>query len=183
MQTDSPVTVEVSILRTPRELDARSEATLMASLTLNERDRFARIPSRRRALEFLYGRAMLRLSRNVYTSVSHSRGCVTTASARCPVGIDVAAWSPSIDRIVQRFFTASEKQWLDEMSLEDRRNASVRLWAIKEACCKVWKKGLRFPLTPVHVPLAETGYTDELAWRLIDLKGTHALCVAVARSN
>ncbi len=78
-------------------------------------------------------------------SISHTKHHVFCVLADRPVGMDAEESDRKVDlRLADRILSPSEKRRFDEA--EDKREALLRLWVLKEAAAKLTGEGLRgFP--------------------------------------
>lgn len=70
----------------------------------------------------------------VFFSLSHSEDYAACAVSRYPVGVDIQRVVPVRERVIRRFCTGEEQEWL--ASQPDQTTAAVLLWALKESYLK-----------------------------------------------
>ena len=82
------------------------------------------------------------LSGKLHFSISHTKIHVFCALADGPVGLDAEEKDRQIDlRLAQKILSEPEKARLD--AAQDKRDALLRLWVLKEAAVKLTGEGLR----------------------------------------
>lgn len=91
-----------------------------------------------------------------FFSLSHTDEWVFCAVADSEVGLDAQIVAPSHDKIVERWFTPSEKTWL----AADPDERFTALWTRKEAYTKLTGFGLVLPMSSFTVPTAD-GWDEE----------------------
>lgn len=100
---------------------------------------------------------------DMHVSISHTGGVVAVAlSYDCAVGVDVESLR-EIDAVAmaRHWFAASEAEWVNSLSAEQRSRAFLWLWTCKEAIGKAHGVGLRGGglrrLIPIGPDWAEPG--------------------------
>ena len=74
-------------------------------------------------------------------SISHTRHHAFCALAKCPVGIDAEEMDRHINpKLAEKVLSPAEKLRFDRY--EDKNNAFLRLWVLKEASAKLTGEGL-----------------------------------------
>ncbi len=87
-------------------------------------------------------------------SISHTKGHVFCALADCPVGIDAEELTRKIDlRLADKILSPVERAEFD--AAEDKKQALLTFWVLKEAAAKLTGEGLR-------------GYPNHTAFSLSD---------------
>lgn len=95
-------------------------------------------------------------------NLSHSGELALYAIARGrEVGIDLERvdGTTEIDALARRFFSDTERSWLDSVEDGRRTAAFYRVWTAKEACLKARGVGLSLPLSSFDVALRSGGPT------------------------
>ena len=90
-----------------------------------------------REREMVYGRTgagkpVLRDRPGLHFSLSHGGEVATCAVADRPVGVDVEGPRPVGEALLRRYFTSAERASAEPL----------RLWTLKESCCKMTGRGL-----------------------------------------
>lgn len=90
-----------------------------------------------REREMVYGRTgagkpVLRDRPGLHFSISHGGEVATCAVADRPVGVDVEGPRPVGEALLRRYFTSAERASAEPL----------RLWTLKESCCKMTGRGL-----------------------------------------
>ena len=98
-----------------------------------------------REREMVYGRVgagkpAFRDRPELHFSLSHGGGIAACAVADRPVGVDVEGPHPVSEALLRRYFTAEEREAAEPL----------RLWTLKESCCKMTGRGLA-ALTEIHL--------------------------------
>ena len=79
---------------------------------------------------------------NLHFSISHTKDHVFCALFTRPVGLDAEEADREINlRLAEKILSAPEKKRFD--AAEDKREALLRLWVLKEAAAKLSGEGLR----------------------------------------
>ena len=79
---------------------------------------------------------------NLHFSISHTKEHVFCALFTRPVGLDAEEADREINlRLAEKILSAPEKERFD--AAEDKREALLRLWVLKEAAAKLSGEGLR----------------------------------------
>lgn len=78
------------------------------------------------------GKPVLRDHQELHFSLSHGGGAAACAVADRPVGVDVEGPRPVSEALLRRCFTAAERA----------SSEPLRLWTLKESCCKMTGRGL-----------------------------------------
>jgi 4'-phosphopantetheinyl transferase len=86
-------------------------------------------------------------------NLSHSGSWVVCATNSQPVGIDVEHIGPIDVRIAERYFSATEKEWLFAKAEEERLREFYNIWAFKESFIKTIGYGLSIPLQSFNIPM------------------------------
>lgn len=102
-------------------------------------------PFRLREREMDYGRGaagkpFFRNRPELHFSLSHGDGLAVCAIADRPVGVDVEGQRPVSEALLRRYFTPEERAAAEPL----------RLWTLKESCCKMTGRGLA-ALTEIHL--------------------------------
>ena len=74
-----------------------------------------------------------------HVSLSHSGNYVAAAVADVPVGIDIQTLRIISDRVLLRWFSPAEREWIGKAGLPER---AIRLWTMKEAYGKLQGLGI-----------------------------------------
>jgi len=129
-------------------------------------------------------------------NLAHTRGLVVAAVARSgQVGVDVEYVAGGVDRtLIETCCCASEAAAIERVSVEDRADAFLALWTLKEAYVKARGIGLALPLQKVVFEVAGQGFSrarlaavpddDPAEWQFFqprDFLPEHRLAVAVSR--
>jgi 4'-phosphopantetheinyl transferase len=208
---------EVHVWRLDFERPPWSLADLATVLTPDERDRADRYRAGQVREQFVLSRGVLRklLGRYLETppnavpityapagkpvlaggslhfNVTHTSGLALVAVARCRVGVDVERVRdvPDMAGLVERFFSAVERQTFRQMPSEKRTPAFYRGWVCKEAVIKAagasmqYLDGFDVELDPArsaavlavrHAALASSG------WVVADWEPSPGFAAAVA---
>ena len=75
-----------------------------------------------------------------FVSASHTEGCKAAVASEFPVGIDAEAIGPVREKVLSRFFSMKEQDYVN--SQQDRDFAFTLLWTLKEAYGKMTGLGL-----------------------------------------
>ena len=86
------------------------------------------------------GKPFFRNRPDLHFSLSHGGGIAACAVADRPVGIDVEGQRPVSEALLRRCFTTEERAAAEPL----------RLWTLKESCCKMTGRGLA-ALTEIHL--------------------------------
>ena len=78
------------------------------------------------------GKPFFRNRPDLHFSLSHGGGIAACAVADRPVGVDVEGQRPVSAALLRRYFTAAERAAAEPL----------RLWTLKESCCKMTGQGL-----------------------------------------
>lgn len=87
-------------------------------------------------------------------SLSHSGGSYVLAFAvRKKIGVDIERIRPfqTADRLVDTYFSVSERTWFERQAATERDGAFFKLWTRKEAYLKALGVGLSHPLDSFNV--------------------------------
>ena len=95
-----------------------------------------------------YGKPYL-VGREYEFSLSHSGRFAACALSDAVIGLDIQILSKCDERLVRRFFSAGEQEFI--FSAKDRDAAFTRLWCRKESFLKAIGTGLRLPLDSFEV--------------------------------
>jgi phosphopantetheinyl transferase len=89
------------------------------------------------------GRLMPATDLGLHFSLSHAPGLAAVVVANAPCGIDAERLRavPAL-RIAQRYFSASEFEWLAQRDENECQRDFLRLWTLKEASVKALGEGL-----------------------------------------
>lgn len=94
-----------------------------------------------------YGKPSLSHHSNVQFNVSHSGDWIALISGgTVELGVDVEKIAPIDMQIAERFFSASESQFLAAKPTEMQGETFYRLWTLKESYIKAVGMGLSIPL-------------------------------------
>ncbi len=83
----------------------------------------------------------------IHFSISHSQNYVFCAVSDQPIGVDIEAIRPIDVKVISRFCTDEELQYLNE----DPQSRFFELWTAKEACAKLSGIGLA-AINDYHFP-------------------------------
>ena len=78
------------------------------------------------------GKPVFRNRPELHFSLGHGGGIAACAVADRPVGVDVEGPRPVSEALLRRYFTAEEREAAEPL----------RLWTLKESCCKMTGQGL-----------------------------------------
>jgi len=98
-------------------------------------------------------------------NLSHALGLLLVAVTRNRrVGVDVEEIRllPDLEQLAERFFAVPEKQALQALPPDERREAFFKLWTCKEAFAKARGDGLWLPLDRFHIAPVAGGSPPEL---------------------
>jgi 4'-phosphopantetheinyl transferase len=129
-------------------------------------------------------------------NVSHTRDAAIIAIATSVrIGVDLERRDREVDaiRLARKFLTAREREAMDALAENARREHFLRLWTCKEAMSKATGEGLSAPLGRLSVNASADGlrladgpppYTPA-AWQLvaIDVPATHMATAALWRPS
>jgi 4'-phosphopantetheinyl transferase len=138
-------------------------------------------------IDSVLGRSRLRFS------LSHTRGLVACAAGYDDLGIDAESSDRATDELelAGRFFAADEVRLLRAIPREQRRNAFLRIWTLKEAYIKVTGLGLACPLDgfafgsdPISIAFHADMSDDPAQWQFMQWQPTarHLIALAVRRT-
>lgn len=130
-------------------------------------------------------------------NATHTDGLVACVVARgVTVGIDAEVLRPNYDhaRVARRFFAESEQMLLEARAKDERANAFLDIWTLKESYLKARGAGLSLPLgqfgfdirnDPPTVEFAPQMNDDAAAWQfhLCAPTGRHRLAVAIRHAS
>ena len=85
----------------------------------------------------------------IHVNLSHSGDYAVCAVHDAPVGVDIQKMGEYDERIVNRFFTLDEAEYIK--SAADKKSAFYIVWTRKESFLKATGKGLTVPLNSVSV--------------------------------
>jgi phosphopantetheinyl transferase len=103
-------------------------------------------------------------------SLSHTRGLIACSVGPKTVGVDVEKiedGSSARDRgqfLAGRFFSLTERDYLQSLPLELKNLAFFRIFTMKEAYAKAWGLGLSIPLNCLTVPLTGQEQSRQGSW-------------------
>lgn len=108
------------------------------------------------------------------------------------VGIDIEYIREDFEfqQIIDRFFSHNEKEYIQKITIDQRRMAFFKIWTRKEAVLKALGKGVSFPLHMVNVPYNGSNFTirinsigdqcKETSWYVQDLLPAHNYIASIA---
>ena len=107
-----------------------------------------------------YGKPFLKNFPNIHYNISHTKGLIVCAMADCCVGIDVEKMRPFKRRIVERFFSPQEREYIFA-SHTQQEERFAEIWTRKEAYVKWLGKGMTVPFESFDVrqEITETLYS------------------------
>lgn len=117
------------------------------------------------------GKPFFRNSPDLHFSLSHGGGIAACAIADRPIGVDVEGQRTVSETLLQRYFTREERAAAEPL----------RLWTLKESCCKMTGRGLAaLPETRLSFGASVTACGLDAAFWEARLPGGHflALCRA-----
>ena len=97
-----------------------------------------------------YGKPFLVNFPNVHYNISHTKGLVVCAISDNYVGIDVERIKPFNKRIVERFFSENEREYIFA-SKENQDERFAEIWTKKESYVKWIGKGMAIPIDSFDV--------------------------------
>jgi len=97
-----------------------------------------------------YGKPFLANFPNVHYNISHTKGLVVCAISDSCVGIDVERIKPFNKRIVERFFSKNEREYIFA-SKENQDERFAEIWTKKESYIKWIGKGMAIPIDSFDV--------------------------------
>lgn len=92
-----------------------------------------------------YGKPFFSGRRDIYFSLSHTKGCVACVVALTPVGCDVERIRPEAEhkKIAKRFFDSSEVEFLDSLiATGEYEKEFTKIWTKKESFVKLTGRGM-----------------------------------------
>lgn len=95
------------------------------------------------------GKPYLPDNNSYHFSLSHSNGLIAFSEHSRPIGLDVEFIKPHPRRTAERFFTNSERQYINSSPLPEI--AFYEIWTSKEAYIKYLGTGLSTPLSSFDV--------------------------------
>lgn len=119
---------------------------------------------------FENGKPYLSEHHDIHFNLSHSEKMAMAAIAKKEVGCDIEAIGRYDERIVNRYFSAEERSYIE--GSEDKRRAFIAIWVAKESFLKAIGKGLKGGLSSFTVIPRETGEVilrqniDARDWRI-----------------
>jgi 4'-phosphopantetheinyl transferase len=126
-------------------------------------------------------------------NLSYTRGTVACGITQGgSIGVDIEHTPGSADRLAmaEAFFAPSEVAWLRTLGEEERPDAFVRLWTLKEAYIKARGLGLSlaldrfaFTLDPIAITFAGAQADDPAQWQFASLDCITGHQLAVARRS
>ena len=102
---------------------------------------------------------------DLFFNISHSGDLALIGISRFELGVDLEQIRAEVDcsGISERFYSPSEKMYLNHLAGDHQRNSFFSIWAAKEAYCKARGMGLHLP-TDVYTVLL----SDEPPWSVDD---------------
>ena len=97
-----------------------------------------------------YGKPFLVNFPNVHYNISHTKGMIVCAISDSCVGIDVEKIKPFNKRIVERFFSINEREYIFA-SKENKDGRFAEIWTKKESYAKWLGKGMAIPFESFDV--------------------------------
>jgi len=97
-----------------------------------------------------FGKPYLRDYPNVYYNISHTKGVIVCAVSNKPVGVDIERIKKFNHRIVERFFTQNEQNYILSMK-ENQNERFTEIWTMKEAYVKWLGTGMKKPFNTFDV--------------------------------
>ena len=88
-------------------------------------------------------------------NLSHSGNLVICAVSDKPVGCDVEQLRKAPERVAERYFSESEKEYLNQFGGEDYDTEFFRLWTMKESYVKMTGEGMGLPLGAYEIVLGD----------------------------
>lgn len=107
-----------------------------------------------------YGKPYFPKYPEIYFNISHSGNHVVCALGEVELGVDIERIRSVKESLCKRVLTEREQQWL--ASCENREEAFVRLWTLKESYIKTTGEGLRTVLSSVEFTIPEPGEEAEI---------------------
>ena len=110
-----------------------------------------------------YGKPYIANNSNIFFSISHSKDCIVYIEDTEEIGIDIEYMKGFNPKIVGRFFTPEEKEFLNNS--KDINNDGYMLWTRKEAILKRNGTGFYnggFKLNIVDKEIEHYMYTDHI---------------------
>ncbi len=102
-------------------------------------------------------------SHGLQFSLSHAGEYALVGVSRHAIGVDIEAVGRAIpaERLARRFFAPEESAWLERLPTEERAEAVLRLWVLKEAVLKAVGGGVPADLSRCRVRLDTDPLTVE----------------------
>ena len=97
-----------------------------------------------------YGKPFFVNFPNVHYNVSHTKGLIVCAISDSCVGIDIERIKPFNKRIVERFFSENEREYIFA-SKENQDERFAEIWTKKESYIKWLGKGMAIPFESFDV--------------------------------
>jgi len=97
-----------------------------------------------------YGKPNLNNYLNFHFNVSHTRNAIAVVVSDSQVGVDIEKIREAEFKIVNRFFTQPEIEFIDNTVAESKKRFYI-VWTKKEAYIKYIGKGLYIPLNSFNV--------------------------------
>jgi len=97
-----------------------------------------------------YGKPNLNNYLNFHYNVSHTRNAIAVVVSDSQVGVDIEKIREAEFKIVNRFFTQPEIEFIDNTVAESKKRFYI-VWTKKEAYIKYIGKGLHIPLNSFNV--------------------------------
>lgn len=97
-----------------------------------------------------FGKPYLRDYPNTYYNISHTKGAIVCVISDQEVGIDIERIGRFNKRIVERFFTKNEQNYIFK-SQEGQDRRFIKVWTMKEAYVKWIGKGTEIPFESFDV--------------------------------
>lgn len=134
----------------------RKLAALAVSYLLHVACNNADIPKSKRELTANeYGKPQFIADTGVHFSLSHSDNLAVCAVSDSPVGIDTECNIQRNTHIANRFFTEDERQFIMEQPEENRNNAFLKIWTLKESYVKAVGCGFNKSPLSFSVPISK----------------------------
>ncbi|KUO64335.1 MAG: peptide transporter [Gracilibacter sp. BRH_c7a] len=94
--------------------------------------------------ENAFGKPHLRDYTDVHYNISHTKGAIVCAVTDKPVGVDIERIRKVNERIVERYFTRNEQNYIFSR-IENQDERFTEIWTKKEAYVKWRGKGMTIP--------------------------------------
>lgn len=110
------------------------------------------------------GKPILNKPEGIFFSISHSNYIAVAVVADFPVGIDIEIVRKYDERIVERFFTKNDYEYIKALDKEIQPKKFTEMWTFKEALAKMMDRPLTQILPWIDYHEYCDGYKGDMSW-------------------